>query len=123
MMVAEADGPPSCAPTSGSVTPAWWIAGWKRKLDVIRSVQHVDSVCGIRWGDSYLPAPLLGIYQTGGIKEVCPACERWANAEKDKMLKQNTADLKSAIRERADSFRASRPKPRWFTRIFSRSNK
>lgn len=32
---------------------AWWAGAWQRKLDLLRSVQHVDNVCGIRWGESY----------------------------------------------------------------------
>jgi hypothetical protein len=45
----------SGAMVRGRATPAeaFFLAGWRNKLDLIRSRQHVDSVCGVRWGDSY----------------------------------------------------------------------
>jgi hypothetical protein len=34
-------------------TRSFFMSGWRRKLDVCRSMQHVDSVCGIQWGESW----------------------------------------------------------------------
>lgn len=59
---------------------------------------------------------VLSIYQTEGVKDVCPKCASWANAELDAIRKTQAPELKARIR--AKMVKAP-PNLSWWRRFFS----
>jgi len=68
-------------------------------------------VCG-NHADSHKMSQLLSRYQSPGIVDVCPACNKWATARKWELVGQASDQLR---RELAD--RAGNPRPSWFARL------
>lgn len=59
-------------------------------------------LCGADCG-AHRMVQLLPSYQAGGVVDVCPDCEKWANKLKSDMLLEIGPRMRSAIAERKNA--------------------
>jgi hypothetical protein len=63
-------------------------------------------------------AQLLPSYQSAGVEDICPDCEKWANRLKSDLTAEIAPRMREAIAERKDLPTPAAP-PVWWRRFFT----